>query len=129
MNLGSKLNIFLLDKKPIIKIIALQNNKFAFKSDNRVRIMIQKQIKKENEQKEIDDVKENEEMKQNLEKKEKEIVEVNEEKEDEKEKIDTEKKENDINEEKEDEKEKINSDKKENEQIEINKMRIKRKKI
>ena len=30
------------DKKPIIKIIGLQNNKFAFSSDNRIRIMIQK---------------------------------------------------------------------------------------
>ena len=48
------------DKKPIIKIIALQNNKFAFTSDNRVRIMIQKQIKKEKENnedtKELNDV-------------------------------------------------------------------------
>ena len=46
------------DKKPIIKIIALQNNKFAFTSDNRVRIMIQKQIKKENakDTKELNDV-------------------------------------------------------------------------
>ena len=35
------------DKKPITKIISLQNNKFAFTSDNRVRIMIQKEIKKE----------------------------------------------------------------------------------
>ena len=30
------------DKKPIMKIIGLQNNKFAFSSDNRIRIMIQK---------------------------------------------------------------------------------------
>ena len=46
------------DKKPIIKIIALQNNKFAFTSDNRVRIMIQKKIKKENakDTKELNDV-------------------------------------------------------------------------
>ena len=35
------------DKKPIIKIIALKENKFAFTSDNRVRIMLQKKIKKE----------------------------------------------------------------------------------
>ena len=35
------------DKKPITKIISLQNNKFAFTSDNRVRIMIQKEIKKD----------------------------------------------------------------------------------
>ena len=46
------------DKKPIIKIIALQNNKFAFTSDNRVRIMIQKEIKKDNGKntKELNDV-------------------------------------------------------------------------
>ena len=30
------------DKKPIMKVIGLQNNKFAFSSDNRIRIMIQK---------------------------------------------------------------------------------------
>ena len=35
------------DKKPIIKILSLSNNKFAFTSDNRIRIMIQKEIKKE----------------------------------------------------------------------------------
>ena len=35
------------DKKPITKIISLNNNKFAFTSDNRIRIMIQKEIKKE----------------------------------------------------------------------------------
>ena len=32
------------DKKPIIKIISLKNNKFAFTSDNRIRIMIQKKL-------------------------------------------------------------------------------------
>ena len=30
------------DKKPIMKIVALKNDKFAFTSDNRIRIMIQK---------------------------------------------------------------------------------------
>ena len=30
------------DKKPVMKIIALKNDKFAFTSDNRIRIMIQK---------------------------------------------------------------------------------------
>ena len=48
------------DKKPITKIIPLLNNKFAFTSDNRVRIMIQKEIKKsevkEKESKELNDV-------------------------------------------------------------------------
>ena len=32
------------DKRPIIKIISLKNNKFAFTSDNRIRIMIQKKL-------------------------------------------------------------------------------------
>ena len=30
------------DKKPIMKVVALKNDKFAFTSDNRIRIMIQK---------------------------------------------------------------------------------------
>ena len=33
------------DKKPITKIISLTNNRFAFTSDNRIRIMIQKNLK------------------------------------------------------------------------------------
>ena len=32
------------DKKPIVKIIGLKNNRFAFTSDNRIRIMIQKKL-------------------------------------------------------------------------------------
>ena len=44
------------DKKPVMKIIALKNDKFAFTSDNRIRIMIQKTkhsnlAPKDNEQK------------------------------------------------------------------------------
>ena len=39
------------DKKPIMKIISLRNNKFAFTSDNRIRIMIQKSLQSNNSQK------------------------------------------------------------------------------
>ena len=44
------------DKSAIIKIIPLPNNKFAFTSDNIIRIMLQKKIKKEEE--EVQDTKE-----------------------------------------------------------------------
>ena len=45
------------DKNAIVKIITLENNKFAFASENIIRIMIQKKIKKENQDaKELDDV-------------------------------------------------------------------------
>ena len=38
------------DKKPITKITSLTNNRFAFTSDNRIRIMIQKNLKEKNEE-------------------------------------------------------------------------------
>ena len=45
------------DKNAIVKIISLQNNKFAFASENIIRIMIQKKIKKESQEaKELNDV-------------------------------------------------------------------------
>ena len=45
------------DKNAIVKIITLENNKFAFASENIIRIMIQKKIKKESQDaKELDDV-------------------------------------------------------------------------
>jgi len=39
------------DKKPITKIVSLTNNRFAFTSDNRIRIMIQKNLKENISQK------------------------------------------------------------------------------
>ena len=59
----------IIDKKPIIKIIPLHNNKFAFTSDNIVRIMIQKAIKKEKKEnaKELTDVFDDLEFDQNIE--------------------------------------------------------------
>ena len=45
------------DKNAIVKIITLENNKFAFVSENIIRIMIQKKIKKENQDsKDLNDV-------------------------------------------------------------------------
>ena len=45
------------DKNAIVKIIPLENNKFAFVSENIIRIMIQKEIKKENQDsKDLNDV-------------------------------------------------------------------------
>ena len=47
------------DKKPITKIISLTNNRFAFTSDNRIRIMIQKNLKENIPQKNEDQNNEN----------------------------------------------------------------------
>ena len=47
------------DKKPVTKIIGLKNDKFAFTSDNRIRIMIQKKKKTNIDSKENEKNKEN----------------------------------------------------------------------
>ena len=54
------------DKKPIMKIIALKNNKFAFTSDNRIRIMIQKKLQSNNPQKPEQKSEENNEIINNV---------------------------------------------------------------